>query len=412
MRSRRIVSAATAGLAAVLIGTGPVWAAPVAPPLRTGQCLPAPTSSNRDIPWPQRHLTPERAWTLTEGAGVVVAVLDSGVDGRSPQLSRRVLPGVDLTRTGGGRADSDCLGHGTFVAGIIAAAPATGTGFVGVAPKVQILPIRITDRPDGAPEAIATGIRTAVDRGADVINVSAGTTVRSTAMEAAVRYAEQRNVVVVAAVGNRAEGTGVRTYPAALPGVLAVGAMNTSGRRSDAAAQSAPVALVAPGEDVVSIGPRGPGHWQGSGTSYATPFVAGTVALVRAYRPGLSAAQIRHRLQATADLPAAELPDALFGWGVVNPMAAVATVLPEEGRAGTVTGAARRAAAPDLVRPHEVGPFLAAGVGLVLLAAAGGAVLAVLGPAGHRRRWRPARTVRPYEPAPAPRSPEPAPPTR
>ncbi|MDG4809483.1 type VII secretion-associated serine protease mycosin [Micromonospora sp. WMMD1120] len=412
MGSRRLFSAATAGLSAVLLGTGPAWAAPVAPPLRTGQCLPAPTGSNPDIPWPQRHLTPERAWTLTEGAGVVVAVLDSGVDARSPQLSRRVLPGVDLTTAGGGRADSDCLGHGTFVAGLIAAAPATGTGFVGVAPKVRILPIRITDRPDGAPEAIARGIRTAVDRGADVINVSAGTTVRSAAMEAAVRYAEQRDVVVVAAVGNRAEGSGVRTYPAALPGVVAVGAMNTGGRRSDAAAQSAPVALVAPGEDVVSIGPRGPGHWQGSGTSYATPFVAGTAALVRAYRPGLSAAQVRHRLQATADLPAAELPDALFGWGVVNPMAAVATVLPEEGRAGTVPGAARRAAAPDLADTVEVGPFLAAGVTLVLLAAAGGAVLAVLGPAGHRRRWRPARTVSPYDADPAPPAPEPTPPAR
>lgn len=231
-------------------------------------------------------------------------------------------------------------------------------------------------------------------------------------MEAAVRYAEQRNVVVVAAAGNRAEGAGVRTYPAAFPGVLAVGAMDTSGRRSDAAAQSAPVSLVAPGADVVSIGPRGPGHWQGSGTSYATPFVAGTAALVRAYRPALSAAQVRHRLQATADLPAADLPDTVFGWGVVNPMAAVATVLPEEGRAGTVTGAARRAAAPDPTTSARVGPFLAAGVALVLLAAAGGAVLAVLGPAGHRRRWRPARAVRPYEPEQAVPTPEPAPPVR
>ncbi|MEV4629516.1 type VII secretion-associated serine protease mycosin [Micromonospora sp. NPDC049523] len=410
MRSRRLVSAATAGLAAAVLGAGPVWAAPVVPPLGTGQCLPAPAGSSPDIPWPQRHLTPERAWALTEGAGVVVAVLDSGVDARSPQLSGRVLPGIDLTRTGGGRADSDCLGHGTFVAGIIAAAPAAGTGVAGVAPKVQILPIRITDRPAGAPEAIATGIRTAVDRGADVVNVSAGTTVRDPAMEAAVRYAEQRNVVVVAAAGNRAEGPGVRTYPASLPGVLAVGAMNDSGRRSDSA--SAPVALVAPGEDVVSIGPRGPGHWQGSGTSYATPFVSGTAALVRAYRPGLSAAQIRHRLQATADLPAATLPDALLGWGVVNPMAALATVLPEEGKAGAVAGEAQRAVAPDLRKTPEVGPFLAAGVALVLLVAAGGAVLAVLGPAGHRRRWRPARVADPYDPAPSPQEPEIAPPVR
>lgn len=412
MRSRRLVSAATAGLAAAVLGAGPVWAAPVVPPLATGQCLPAPVGSNPDIPWPQRHLTPERAWALTEGAGVVVAVLDSGVDARSPQLSGRVLPGVDLTRTGGGRADSDCLGHGTFVAGIIAAAPAAGTGVAGVAPKVRILPIRITDRSAGAPEAIATGIRTAVDRGAGVINVSAGTTVRNPAMEEAVRYAERRNVVVVAAAGNRAEGPGVRTYPAALPGVLAVGAMNNSGRRSDSATQSAPVALVAPGEDVVSIGPRGPGHWQGSGTSYAAPFVSGTVALVRAYRPGLSAAQIRHRLQATADLPAAELPDALLGWGVVNPMAALATVLPEEGKAGAVAGEAQRAVAPDLRRSPEVGPFLAAGVALVLLAAAGGAVLAVLGPAGHRRRWRPARVADPYDPDPSTRGQEIAPPVR
>lgn len=412
MRSRRLVSAATAGLSAAILGNASAWAAPVPPPLRTGQCLPAPAGSNPEIPWAQRHLTPERAWALTEGAGVVVAVLDSGVDARSPQLSRRVLPGVDLTRTGGGRADSDCLGHGTFVAGIIAAAPAVGTGFAGVAPQVRILPIRITDRPAGMPDAIATGIRTAVDRGADVVNVSAGTTVRSSAMEAAVRYAEQRNVVVIAAAGNRAEGPGVRTYPAALPGVVAVGAMNNDGGRSDSASQSASVALVAPGENVVSIGPRGPGHWQGSGTSYATPFVSGTAALVRAYRPGLSAAQIRHRLQATADLPAAELPDVLLGWGVVNPMAALATVLPEEGRAGAVAGAAQRAVAPELPSSPEVGPFLAAGVALVLLVAAGSAVLAVLGPVGHRRRWRPARAAHPYDPDPSTPDQETAPPVR
>ncbi|MET8524143.1 type VII secretion-associated serine protease mycosin [Micromonospora sp. NPDC005172] len=412
MRLSRLALAVTAGLATTLLGVGPVWAAPVLPPLRTGQCLPAPASSIPDIPWPQRHLTPERAWTLTEGAGVVVAVLDSGVDARSPQLARRVLPGVDLTRTGGRRADSDCLGHGTFVAGIIAAAPASGTGFVGLAPKVRILPIRITDQPAGAPDAIATGIRTAVDRGADVVNVSAGTTVRDPAMEAAVRYAEQRNVVVVAAVGNRDAGAGVRTYPAALPGVLAVGAMDSSGRRSDAASPNAGVALLAPGADVVSIGPRGAGHWQGSGTSYAAPFVAGTAALVRAYRPGLSAAQIRHRLQATADLPAAALPDAQFGWGVVNPMAALATMLPEEGTAGSIAGEARRATAPDVTGTAEVGPLLATGVALVLLVAAGGAVLAVLGPAGHRRRWRPARTAEVSEPDPVTPAPEVAPPVR
>ena len=99
------------------------------------------------------------------------------------------------------------------------------------------------------------------------------------------------------------------TYPASYPTVIAVGAVDSGGQRADFSQTGPYLGLVAPGVNVVSIGPRGPGQWQGNGTSYAAPFVTGTAALVRAYHPQLTAAQVRHRLEVTADHPAAALPE-------------------------------------------------------------------------------------------------------
>ncbi|ROO63209.1 type VII secretion-associated serine protease mycosin [Micromonospora sp. Llam0] len=390
----RAVAALAVGLiTAVVAGTAGAAAPPTLPD-SGGNCLRAPESMETGVPWTQSWLGVERVWPLTRGAGVTVGVVDTGVAADSPQLRGRVLRGIDLTSPGQPRADNDCFGHGTFVAGIIGAAPADGTGFHGIAPDVRILPIRVANSmDDGTAGLLARGIRTAVDSGADIVNISASTTVAEQSLVSAIEYAEQRDVLVVAAAANSA-GQGQQTaYPAALPTVLAVGAIDSTGTLAAFSQTGAHLGLTAPGVEVVSVGPGGPGHWRGSGTSYAVPFVVGVAALIRAYRPDLSAAEVRHRLLTTADHPAVGLPDAGYGWGVVNPAAAVSAALAEEGADGPAApvGSARH---PDLPPPDPIGPTiaaLAAGLSVVLIGLV--ALLRVLLPAGRARGWRPAHAA-------------------
>ncbi len=394
--------AAGVAVAVVLVATLPLAPAAAARPLLAQQpaqqpapqCLPAPPAISADVPWAQRQLQPQRSWPLTEGDGVLVAVVDSGVDAKVPQLRGRVLRGVDVVT--GGPADTDCVGHGTFVAGIIAATPRPDTGFAGVAPGVTVLPIRVTrseDSDEVGPSGLAAGIRAAVDRGAEVVNVSASTSRPTPELTAAVAYAADRDVVVVASMANGTQEDEGPSYPSAYPSVLAVGAVDAAGERAGFSRSGPHLSLVAPGVDVASVGPGGPGHWQGSGTSYAAPFVSGTAALVRAYRPELSAEQVVHRLKATATAPAAVLPDPELGWGVVDPTAAVSALLPEE--RGTPVPAPALAppapAAPDAL-PTLVAAVLA--VGGAVVAAGVASMTARLGGRAHRRGWRPARTLR------------------
>ncbi|MFC5291136.1 type VII secretion-associated serine protease mycosin [Actinokineospora guangxiensis] len=400
---------AAAVLAAGLLTAFPLAAFPLAasaqqdttsqenPPTTTQEpepCLPAPPKVEPSVPWGQRQLAPERVWPLTDGTGITVAVVDTGVDASIPQLRGAVLPGVDTTQAG--PANTDCFGHGTFVAGIIGARAVSGTGYVGVAPGVRILPIRCatTDDPSVAgaltPEGMAAGIRAAVDGGARVINVSASTTERNAALADAVAYAEKKDVVVVASAANSAEQGESVTYPAAYPSVIAVGAVDEAGKHAQFSQTGQFVSLVAPGVDVVGLGPGGGGHWTGSGTSYSAPFVTGVVALVRAYRPGLSAAEVKARLLATASHPAVRLPDPALGWGMVDPLAAVTMELPGE---GSVVLPPDAVAAPVVVVDEVGGVVAVAGlVGGVVVVLFLGVVLRV-GGRGRRRGFRAARVV-------------------
>lgn len=394
VRVATLIAALLVGAASAAAATTPAAAQPPILPEPGDNCLRPPEGVATEEPWEQSWLGFERAWPLTRGEGVTVAIVDTGVAANSPQLAGRVLPGVDLTGPGGSPADSDCFGHGTFIAGIIGAAPADGTSFHGVAPGVRILPIRVANSMnDGTARLLADGIRAAVDRGADVVNVSASTQAAEPSLVAAVEYAEQRDVVVVAAAANSAGQGSQIVYPAALPTVLAVGAIDSTGALA-AFSQTGPhLGMTAPGVEVVSVGPGGPGHWRGSGTSYAVPFVVGVAALIRAYRPELSAAQVRHRLLTTADHPAVALPDPAYGWGVVNPAAAVSAALAEEGAAGAAVPAGN-ARHPDLPPPDPIGPTLAAlaaGMSVVLIGLV--ILLTVLLPAGRARGWRPAARV-------------------
>ncbi|GGM03901.1 type VII secretion-associated serine protease mycosin [Dactylosporangium sucinum] len=371
-------------------------AGPVPDPARPGGPLdPARCTTPSDTmlpgtPWTQERMAPQRVWPLTTGRGVIVAVIDTGVDASVPQLAGRVLAGVDVVN-GVGTADQDCYGHGTFVAGIIGAAPRTGTGMTGIAPGVTILPVRQANGPsDGTSSGLARAIRLAVDGGARVVNISASAFLASAELRAAVEYAQARDVLLVASASNEFERGNPKAYPAAFPEVIGVGAIGQDGRRSNFSEVGASVDLVAPGVNVVSLSRAAPGHLVDNGTSYSTPFVAAAAALVRAYHPRLSAAAVKRRLELTADHPAGRTPNPEVGWGVVNPYRAVTAILPDEqGAAVTVT--ALPAVSPVLVAPQDTRARDAA-IGfaaVTVVTVVGAVVLGSVVPRGTRRRWRP-----------------------
>jgi membrane-anchored mycosin MYCP len=347
-----------------------------------------------DIPWTQTRLAPHRVWPLTTGQGVVVAVIDTGVDASVPQLAGRVLPGVDVVN-GGGTADTDCYGHGTFVAGIIAAAPRSGTGVAGIAPGVTILPIRQANGTnDGTTSGLSRSILAAVDAGASVVNISATSFVATQELRAAVEYAQERDVLLIAAASNEAERGNPKAYPAAFPEVIGVGAIGPDGSRTSFSEVGESVDLVAPGQQIISLSRAGEGHLTDDGTSYSTPFVAAVAALVRAYHPRLSAAQVKRRLELTADHPSGPLPSQEVGWGVVNPYGAVTAVLPEEEGVGALTtplepvSPISRVVPDNRRRDTAIGFAVVVGMAIVVLA-----VVGCLLPRGARRRWRPAESL-------------------
>lgn len=291
------------------------------------------------VPWQQERLGygPDSAlWATGRGAGVSVVVLDTviatpGSDGAHPQLADMVVAEAALPAP---PPPDGCYWHGTFVTGLIAADPLDGVGVAGIAPDANLTAIRVTDETGSVEDvaALARGIDRAVAAGANVINVSLITARENPQLERAVRRAVDAGVVVVAAAGN-SEPVG-QTWPATIDGVIAVGATGPDDQPADFT-QVLPdaVAVAAPGVDVVSTYPRDRYQAQ-SGSSFAAALVAGTVALVRAAHPDLTPAQVRHRLEVTADQPPGDLPDPRVGWGVVNPLEAVTAVLPEE--AGSV----------------------------------------------------------------------------
>ncbi|MDN3358635.1 type VII secretion-associated serine protease mycosin [Actinomadura sp. DC4] len=380
----------TAGrLAALLTGTAlsgfPLLV--TADPAQAAGCAAPATRVVRDVPWAQLLLGPQRAWVLTRGGGTVVAVVDTGVSAASPALAGAVYAGRDVTDNS--RADGDCSGHGTFVAGLIAARPVAGSGFAGIAPAARILPIRVaTDQNQVDPAKLASGIRVAVDAGARVVTVAVGTTADTAALRRAVAYAGSHDALVVASTDAAGLSSDGPVYPAALPGVVAVASVGPNAKV--ATKPGLAPALAAPGSNLLSIAPRGSGNVTASGSGVAAAFVAGAAALVRDYRPKLTAAQVRQRLETTADHPTGRLPDPSLGYGIVDPVAAVATVLPEES-GETAPGAQARPVTIVLPPPSDRRPAytaLTASGAVVGCAGLAGLLLAAVR-RGRRRGWRP-----------------------
>lgn len=395
MLKRSRVLLATAGMfVASLVG-------PVSPAAAAPNCV-DPGTAYAPVPWPQKMLGVERAWSLTRGADVVVAVLDSGVDANHPMLRGRVAGGADFI-TPGADGRVDCAGRGTQTAGIIAAQQEANIGFHGIAPQATILPVRISDNESSGPSTgvagIAAGIRFAVSRGARVISVSPVSYVEDPNLAAAVAEAVAKDVLVVAAVGEDSGNNGLnRTpYPAGFPGVLGVAAVQENTLVTDRSGQGPFVDLAAPGAAVVST-QRGGGLTPLDGTAAAAAFVAGSAALVRSWWPQLTVAEVARRLTATAAPAPGGVDNPRYGSGIVNPYGALADQL-TDAEPGSLVGIAQddasdRARERNWTSSGNLAKLLA-GLGVLLALALIGLGAAV--PRGRRRRWRPSITRRPVQ---------------
>lgn len=278
--------------------------------------------------WALNKLKAEKNWRKSRGKGVVVAVIDTGVRAGHPDLKGRVKKGWDFIGSDG--AASDMNGHGTHVAGAIAANSNNRRGVAGLAPSAKILPVRVLDASgNGNTAVVARGIVYAVNKGADVINLSLAGERPDAQTRAAVAYAIRKNVVVVAAAGNRGCGAPT-TYPAAYPNVIGVGAIDRYNRVAPYSQCGSYVDVVAPGSSIAStmIYRSDPAFGCGYGTSYcrlsgtsmATPYASASAALLISRTKGkMRASKVRRLMTAKASNIGPRGRDAASGHGVVNP---------------------------------------------------------------------------------------------
>ena len=286
--------------------------------------------SLRPQQWALNAVPYERAWSVTSGAGVTVAVIDTGVRATHQDLAGSIVPGIDLAADRAqydpaGHGEVDPAGHGTHVAGIIVAHANNRIGIAGAAPGAKVMPIRVLDaNGSGSTADVATGIIYAADHGARVINLSLGTPSASTGMEEAIQYARSKGVVTVAAAGNSYGAGDPAIYPAAFPEAIAVGAVDSSLHHAPYSETGSYVDLVAPGDLIWST--YGAGNTQYalmSGTSMATPYVAAAAALVISANRGLDPAGVTNALESGATDLGARGRDNTFGAGLVNPIGAL-----------------------------------------------------------------------------------------
>ena len=314
-------------VAVLLLGgtAAPAAASPAAPA--------APADAIRDAEYWLTDYGIRDAWGVTRGAGVTIAVIDTGV-GSPRELAGAVVGGTDLSGAGSadGRtpvgAESE---HGTLVASLAAGrGTGEGTGLIGSAPEASLLAISIGFDGGDSDQQIADAVRWAVDHGADVINMSL---TRNTldwpkSWDNAFSYAMDRDVVIVAAAGNRGSGTEEVGAPATMPGVLTVAGVDRSGATSrSASAQGVTIGVSAPSERLVGVMPDG-SYVRWNGTSGATPIVAGVVALVMAAHPELDAADVINRITATARDAGDPGADVAYGFGLLDADAAVRAEVP------------------------------------------------------------------------------------
>lgn len=381
MKLRRALHVVGAGAltGALLLGSAPV----------------ASADDIRDRQWALSAFDAKEIWNHSTGEGVVVAVVDSGVDASHPDLKGQVLKGKDFTKDGGSPLE-DTEGHGTQMAGLIAGqghGPGGNSGVKGLAPGARILPVKSHDQSGELGTTLAEEVRWAVDHGADVINISQGGTTRDFREKKAIAYAVQNDVVVVAATGN--EGVKKRAYPASFPGVVAVGGVDNRGALWQKSSWGSNTTLIAPAtNNVVPNSNYESGYAIADGTSDSTAYVSASAALVIAEHPDLTAGQVINRLVKTAKIPQGvgtnpQLPDEKFGYGIVRPLRAVTYDIPagpeegplaqpEEEETSTTSGSDNSQSAPDSESSGEDDGFSSILVGVLVVAAIGALTLVIV----------------------------------
>ncbi|NEB76321.1 type VII secretion-associated serine protease mycosin [Streptomyces sp. SID14478] len=296
--------------------------------------LPAHADSIRDRQWFLDAMKAEQMWKTNTGKNITVAVIDTGVNANHPDLRGRVLPGKDLADDKPGDARTDYDGHGTGMAGLIAGTGARGatTGSFGLAPGAKILPVRLP-RKDGQSQAegdqdlaqaIPVAIRYAADAGAKIINVSQAIPASSRAMTDAVTHALDKGALVFAGVGNNGGDGNPVMYPAATPGVVAVGAVGKDLKKTEESEYGSQVDMAAPGEDMVAACGGETGVCRTHGTSDATALASASAALVWSAHPNWTNNQVLRVMLNTIGAPVdgSKRTDAI-GYGIVRPRIAM-----------------------------------------------------------------------------------------
>ncbi|MDX8029821.1 type VII secretion-associated serine protease mycosin [Lentzea sp. BCCO 10_0856] len=302
---------------------------PILPALAVVLPLLLAAQSIEEQEWHLDALDVYSAQDQARGDGVIVAVIDSGVDAQHPDLAGRVLPGTGFGSSKGTDGTTDTDGHGTGMAGIIAANGKNG-GALGIAPGAKILPIASADEKEQfGLDVVAESIRWAADHGAKVINMSLGfSSTMTPTLVKAVNYAIEKDVVLVAATGN--EGKEV-SAPANIGGVIAVAGTNREGKPWKSSNIGADTVLAAPAEGIVTAAPESvysSGYAEMDGTSAASAIVSGVAALVRAKHPAMPAKDVVNALIKTAKDLADPGRDETTGFGMVNPMGALTAQFP------------------------------------------------------------------------------------
>jgi subtilisin family serine protease len=376
-RARRRAAAATVLALAMLLPAGlTIGAAPAAA---------APADQVRDAQsWVLTMLDAQAAWTVSQGAGVTVAVIDSGVNPNVSDLAGSVTTGPDLTKAGTPASNPNWGQHGTWMASLIAGHGHAGgsSGITGVAPKARILSIRVITDP-GDPgyrryqhepaltvqNSLARAIDDAVADKVGVISMSIGYGGPSRAVREALQDAYDHNVVVLASAGNSGRRTprpAPYSFPADYPGVISVGAVGQSGSTANFSSDNLSVQLAAPGVNVPAQGKDG-AYWLVSGTSPACALTAGVAALIRSAYPRLPAPLVAQALTgSTRNRPPGGY-DKEVGFGTVDAVAALAAArrlgsdLPAgAGLAAALHFGGGRAAVPDA-------PVVRRGIGMLIV---------------------------------------------
>lgn len=337
----------------------------------------------RDSSWHLAQLRVAEAHRVTQGDGITVAVIDTGVDATHPDLVGNVLPGYDvLDPANPHRGQRDHTGHGTAMASLIAGhghGPGGRDGVLGIAPKVRILPLNVydTQRKDLSFGALGNAIRLAVDNGADVVCIAIGGSFEQ-GSPAAVQYARERNVLVVAAVGNPPDP--LVASPANIPEVVAVTGIDRSGKITTTVRGE--IDIAAPADDIVSARPGGR-YDTADGTSNSTAIVAGALALIRSKNPNADRnEQLRRLVWTTTDLGQPG-KDTTYGWGALNLVNAL-TAEPQvpagvQASASTTAGSSADAVSPQAKDSSgDDGTLIAVVGGVLFLAVVAIAVVALI----------------------------------